>query len=279
MNSENSKRIDNGRSKSRGPGRPFKRKRVSENTGRMRVSIEEASKRTLYRRANELLNNNAYNMAVIELAAKMGKDKSAAVSGEASYSQENNPLRHTKESALAFYLEYDYSKNTYKGLVTDSRSRNASDYPAYESVKSAMIECQPESYKISESEVLVPLQEMLNKTAERLCDAVALEWDEQNLRNLELITTLGFDSSSGHTNLHQHCENAENEDRNTQQSLFVSSMILIRLKSCVSDECSWINPTPQRVRFCRPLRIATQKADDLTIILEHNRLNKEINAG
>lgn len=140
-----------------------------------------------------------------------------------------------------------------------------------------MIECQPESYKISESEVLVPLQEMLNKTAERLCNAVALEWDEQNLRNLELITTLGFDSSSGHTNLHQHCENAENEDPNTQQSLFVSSVVLIKLKSCVSDECSWINPTPQSVRFCRPLRIATQKEDDLTIILEHNRLNKEIN--
>lgn len=105
MNSENSKRIDNGRSQSRGPGRPFKRKRVSENTGRMRVSIEEASKRTLYRRANELLNK--HDMAVIELAAKIGKNKSAAISGEASFSQENNSVRHTKESVLAFYLEYD----------------------------------------------------------------------------------------------------------------------------------------------------------------------------
>lgn len=52
-------------------------------------------------------------------------------------------------------------------------------------------------------------------------------------------------------------------------------MIIIKLKSCVSDECSWINPTLQSIR--RPLRIETQKENDLTIIREHNRLNKEIN--
>ena len=276
MDSENSKRINTERDRGRGPGRPPKRRRISENTGRMRVSIEKASQSTIYRRANELLNNSEYNMATIKLAAKFGKDASASVSGETNSSEQNNLLRHTKESALAFYLEYDYSKSMYEGLVTDSNSRNSSIYPAYQIVKSAMVECQPQNYRISEIEVLVPLQKMLNKTAERLCDAVALEWDKRNLRNLELFATLGFDSSSGHTNPHQHCENAENEDPNALQSLLVSSMIIIKLKSCVSDECSWINPTPQSIRFCRPLRIATEKENDLTIIREHNRLNKEI---
>jgi len=63
----------------------------------------------------------------------------------------------------------------------------------------------------------------------------------------------------------QPCKNAENEDPNAQQSLFVSSMIIIQLKT-VSNKYFWINPTPQSIRFCRPLRIAIQKEDDLTII-------------
>jgi len=275
MNSTgNSKRQSNQRS--RGRGRPPKRSRKSENTGRMRVSIRKASKKTIYRRATELLHNSEYNLSTIELAAKIGKNQFAFVSKEISSTEENDELKHTKESALAFYLEYDYSKRRYEGLVVDCRTRNCSIYPAYHHVREAMVECQPNNYEISESEVFVPLQDMLNKTAERLCDAVALQWEEENVRNLELIVTLGFDSSSGHTNPHQQCKNAENEDPNAQQSLFVSSMIIIQLKT-VSNKYFWINPTPQSIRFCRPLRIAIQKEDDLTIIREHNRLNKEIN--
>jgi len=57
----------------------------------------------------------------------------------------------------------------------DCRTRNCSIYPAYHHVREAMVECQPNNYEISESEVFVPLQDMLNKTAERLCDAVALQ--------------------------------------------------------------------------------------------------------
>lgn len=178
MDSENSKRINDkrDRGRGRGPGRPPKRSRISENTCRMRVSIQKASESTIYWRANELLNNSEYNMSTIQLVAKIGKDASASVSVSTNSSEENNLLRHTKESELAFYLEYDYSKSRYEGLVTDSKFRNSSIYPAYQIVKSAMVECQPQNYNICEIEVLVPLQEMLNKTAERLCDAETLEW-------------------------------------------------------------------------------------------------------
>ncbi|OXU22516.1 hypothetical protein TSAR_014078 [Trichomalopsis sarcophagae] len=50
----------------------------------------------------------------------------------------------------------------------------------------------------TEVEVMISLQQMLNKTSERLCESVALEWNENVLDNLNLLITLGFDSSSGH---------------------------------------------------------------------------------
>lgn len=81
-----------------------------------------------------------------------------------------------------------------------------------------MLKCQPE--KKTETEAFVTLQDILKKTAERLCDSVALNWDEPNLRYLELRVTICFDSSASHIIPHQKNENAENEKSNPLQPLF-----------------------------------------------------------
>lgn len=44
----------------------------------------------------------------------------------------------------------------------------------------------------------------------------------------------------------------------------------------ITGEKSWINPTPQSYRFCRPLRICHEKEDSENIRTEYVRLNKEI---
>ena len=138
-----------------------------------------------------------------------------------------------------------------------------------------MKECRPDDYYISEVQVSVSLQQLLNITAHRLCNVVALDWSTRDLQNLELMGTLGFDSSSGHTNPHQRYENIEYESTNAQHSLFVSSIIIISRRTRVSNN-TWINPTPQSVRFCRPLRIALEKETDEITKREFNRLNREL---
>lgn len=40
--------------------------------------------------------------------------------------------------------------------------------------------------------------------------------------------------------------------------------------------CSWLNPTPQSYRFCRPIRIVFEKETEEAIINEYNRLKSEI---
>ena len=50
---------------------------------------------------------------------------------------------------------------------------------------------------------------------------------------------------------------------------------MIQLRNCTTGEYSWINPTPQSVRFCRPLWIALEKEDNVAT-REYNRLNHDI---
>ena len=57
----------------------------------------------------------------------------------------------------------------------------------------------------------------------------------------------------------------------------VTGMNMIQLQNTQEPTCSWINPTPQSVRFLRPLRISFEKEDDLTSVAEYKRLEKEIN--
>lgn len=140
-----------------------------------------------------------------------------------------------------------------------------------------MVECElkKEQYKVSEVQILVSLQTLLNKTAERLCEALAVDWNSECLLNLKLLVTTGFDSSSAHLNPHQKCTDPLNECSNAQNSLFISNFIVLQIKS-TSVECTWLNPTPQSVRYCRPLRIAIEKEDDTAILREYERLSKEI---
>ena len=258
---------------------PKKRNRLSINSGRKKVSAKNASRSTKYERANDLVDNDLYSLEILELAATLKKKKEVRmeIPDESSeYEQhelENNI--HSEESALACYLENDFSVRTYRALVSDSFSRNSRIYPADEFVKIGMDKCLPENIQSTEVEVVVSLQKMLNKSVERLCESVALDWDENCLKQLQLIATLGFDSSSGHTNAQQKCSNKYNEDLNPLQSLFVSSIILISIR-CNCRKHSWLNKTPQSIRFCRPLRIALEKEDKRASLLEFERLSTEI---
>lgn len=259
-------------------GRPSKKIKNLLNTGRMKKEMddENVSKSTAYRRANEILKFSEQNIPAIKLAAKIGEKISISEDNQNDDLCTSEVIKHTNESALAFYLEFDFSKRSYEALAQDSKARNSYIYPCYKEVQKAMFDCKPFNYHSSETEGLIPLADLLNKTSERLCESIACDWDKRDLLNLELLVSLGFDSSSGHVNPNQKCQNSTNENPNAVQSLFISSMIIIQLKNCRRNELTWTNPTPQSTRLCRPIRIALEKEDDVSTIREFNRLNMKI---
>lgn len=209
-------------------GRPKKLKRDSKNGGRRKACVESASKKTLRRRASDLMELAENNSELLELSLKLNKQGNGETTDEIV--KPNDQLPHSKETALALFLECDLTKNAYAAIVKDSRSRNSFIYPSYRSIRQAKLECLPANYiVVSEVEIAVSMQSMLNKSAERLCEAVASDWDQEHLDNLALTVTVGFDSSSGHTNAHQKCENSANDSSNSQQSLLVTNMLIAKL--------------------------------------------------
>ena len=87
-------------------GRPRKKSKLSINTGRKRTN-DECSTLTLYRRAHEIISK--YETKAIELAFKLIQNKTAC------YGIVGNPEKqlcvHSHESALAFYLDYNFNKD------------------------------------------------------------------------------------------------------------------------------------------------------------------------
>ena len=198
--------------------------------------------------------------------------QSAKVEGEL-----NSQGRHTNVSALAFLLENGYCKQQYEAIIQDTKALNYDIYPCYKLVQNEKLKCYPKNYeKKNEYEICVKLQDLLNKSGERLYEAVALNWPDYILRNLELRASIGFDSSSGHTNPQQRYEDEEYQNKSAQQSLFVTCMGIIQLRDSRNNQCSWLNPTPMSVRFFRPLRLSYEKETSQNINNEYDRICKEI---
>lgn len=139
---------------------------------------------------------------------------------------------HTADSALAHYIEKDESKKSYILSRKDANKRNAPLFPPWHHVSEAMDECQCEVDFSSEIEIRANFKDFVYKTAKRLCESQAAEWDQKYLLNLKFVATTGFDSAE-HTNPHQKYTNKTDESRKVQESLLVTNMLLIKLESNV----------------------------------------------
>lgn len=117
-------------------GRSYKKTRPSYGGGRPRIENQFASKRTLQRRAEEI--RKYVKLPYVEILESATKSIKAKV----GLNVENNSglpveprIKHSKESALAFFIENGYSKAEYIALYQDSKSKNNITYPSYYLVK------------------------------------------------------------------------------------------------------------------------------------------------
>ncbi|KAJ8676003.1 hypothetical protein QAD02_011789 [Eretmocerus hayati] len=273
-------------------GRPKKRKGVYHG-GRGRPKIQKGepmSESTARKRArgeyNKLLEENdslTVNWITHMLDKKKKAEEKLLGKPDDSHKKEESIDRHTKESALAFYLEYGFTRRTYSALVKDSirrhgNKRNKQIYPCSQALIEAKKECLLPGIKKSEREVITSLQELANKTGERLCESVAHSWSKGALNNVKLVFSSGFDTLPGNFKSDGECGDPPNEDDKPQQCLFVTSIIPLQLVSESDNESDylWNNSTPTSHRYCRPLRIAFEEKTPETILQEHKRMESQI---
>lgn len=122
--------------------------------------------------------------------------------------------------------------------------------------------CRPDvsSTSFSETTAQVSLAALLEHTANRLVriesgrisDYLASQTLESD--QLTFICTWGFDGSSGQSLYKQNFSDAASSDSH----LFATTVVPLQLVN-QTGHIYWENPTPQSIRFCRPLHLSSLK--------------------
>lgn len=107
--------------------------------------------------------------------------------------------------ALGFILDHSVSRNLYTDMRLQSKSSGADIWSIYDEIREAKAQLRPpkETIFIDECVAKVPLQALLNHTAERLVllqkEVVLHALNISNLTEIEIVLSCswGFDGSSG----------------------------------------------------------------------------------
>jgi len=182
---------------------------------------------------------------------------------------------YTSEEALALITDGRLSRSQYEKLRAGALAHNSKLYPSYSAVYEGKTLCRPpkDVYQISDRNITVPLEFLLAHTVERLLllqKDVLIQHFSARL-NTELFCSWGFDGSSGHSNYKIKGENIE-----ADSSLFATTLIPLRLICTDTQRIIWENPSPQSVRFCRPLSLKFCKETTQLICDERERVEQSI---
>lgn len=100
-----------------------------------------------------------------------------------------------------------------------------------------------------------------------------MKYFPNSLTCLTLICKWGFDGSSNHSRYKQKWTTSEISD----ESIFVTSLIPLKLINDVTKEIIWKNPRPSSTRFCRPIRLQWLQETTLVSKEEEKYINEQIN--
>lgn len=124
-------------------GRPGKSTHTRVGAGRKKVNIAESSKSVQYSRANQIINLAEGNIELLEKAVNLAKKRQKRLNNPV---QENdisdcNQECHTKETALSFFIDNNYTQNTWQSLRNDCKARKVKIYLSYKHIRSAKKDC------------------------------------------------------------------------------------------------------------------------------------------
>ena len=133
--------------------------------------------------------------------------------------------------------------------------------PSIQKIGEEKKNCYPEGIINDHITAEVPLQNLLNKSVERLLESfgksVALKLDN----SLKLYVKVGFDGQSGHSQYHQYSKDKEVND----SSIFCVAATMLRFIDS-NGNTVWQNITPNSLNWCRPISTSfTKESIDITV--------------
>jgi len=182
----------------------------------------------------------------------------------------------TVDEALAFFIENDLTKHQYLNIRLTAKQHNADIYPPYDTIITAKALCYPENCIVSESFCEIKLQDLLNHTSKRIFEIPSIHFNENYLKEFEIIYKWGCDGSNGQS-LYKQQYRDSNEC--SDSDLFLFSIVPLQLHSfneTNEKHIIWKNRRTSSTRFCRPIKFKFQKETKVTTLHEVNDIEDQI---
>ena len=180
----------------------------------------------------------------------------------------------TPLEALNIMVATDLSKESYVFLREAHRKKQCYMYPSYEKVLCEKQKCYPEGIKVEEFQATIPLQNLLDHTAQRLVvgqqtaidvcmmsntpnDVTQINNNNQTAQeklSLELLYKYGIDGSGDQALYSMKYDQERHNDIN-ETSILSSFICPIRLSVKENGKLVWQNPSPSSPFFCRPIKL------------------------
>lgn len=247
--------------------------------GRPPIPFDEKSDRSKRREAAALSSANEHNPRKILLAASHAANKSGendmsaclkAVLNSPESPKKIRKILETKinirkksaEEGLAFLLHNNLSKQLYINMRLECKISGADIWPSYMVVSNAKQNLRPpkEVITISENVAEIPVQKLLNLTIKRIIELqknVLLQYAQSancmDKIEMVLISSWGFDGSTGHSAYKQYMPNCDIHSV-IDENMFAISLIPLRL-STAGGHIIWNNNLSQSSMSCRPIKL------------------------
>lgn len=166
----------------------------------------------------------------------------------------------TANEAVNFIMDSNLTSQVYQGIRLACKTKGAELFPTYRHVGTAKLLTYPKTIQVNQTGAQIPLQSLLNHTAERILDLskhiIRRIKPTTGRLKVNLSVKWGYDGSSGSSEWRQRFLTDSIRD-NTDADLFCTALIPLSVKN--SDNTLWVNPTPASIRMCRPLSVQLGK--------------------
>ena len=180
------------------------------------------------------------------------------------------PIRFTTTEGFSLMSELGLTHEKYMILKKKLMKKNVHIMPSLKDIKDEKFYSYPKNIISTNRFFLVPLQEMLNHTAERLVEILPTYGQTNGqTKTWTLLSKAGFDGQGGRNHY-----NVQNETDCDYSSIMHTALVPLKMTNS-ENKIVWINTDPNSIRTCRPLRIAWEKENNDSIKIEFNRLKTE----
>lgn len=215
--------------------------------------------------------------SIVQIATQTTPTRATRMLKSWSSSPQAVCVSYSPEEALALICDAHLSVAQYNKLREGAKSRNANLYPAYKKILEAKVGCYPEqqSISISETNMEIKLQALLDHTAERIImtkEEIMANFSDEDLQNLVLTVKYGFDGSGDHAQYKQTFSNDDGTSSDSQ--IFATSIVPIKIVA--NGKILFENPRPSSTKFCRPLHLQFAKETPALITAEKAKLDSQI---